>query len=470
MTRTAALILRSAGLLLLLSAALVSPWFVNRFAPTPPVMAITAAALLVARKQFLIRGIALMAFAEFVSPSAFSRLLGRLFDKPAATKALFSLLVILLPLTVAEVALRPFTIAHLGRKKTTLFARDPCLGWRMRPGMKARWAGVEVAVNSKGLRGPEIPYSRDSAKPRLVYLGDSVTFGYRLARFSDAYPFVVEGLIECELDTDVETVNASVGGYSPWQEALFLEQEGFRYQPDVVILGFVLNDVVEKLGLVRFGGAGIGYQLEQSYFSLDDRLRHNSALYSMIRRLKERRRFGADVREGAVAQELATVGDLARQPGLPRVREAWSLTFRSLENLFALCRDRGTPVAVVVFPFCFQLSDPTGLAAPQREITGFCESNGVPCLDLLPLLADRMRTEEEAPRALFLDTVHLSAKGNRVVARMIADWLRSEPLLWSTIKRPTAPAAADVERSFRRRATRHGVTSRAVPEDSGSVR
>lgn len=67
----------------------------------------------------------------------------------------------------------------------------------------------------------------------------------------------------------VETINASVSGYSPWQQAIYLQNEGLRYAPDVVVVAFVLNDATEKFELLRFGGAWEGWQLSRSFSSVD---------------------------------------------------------------------------------------------------------------------------------------------------------------------------------------------------------
>ncbi len=153
----AALLLRLAGFVFLGSALLCSPWLAGKFAPAPPLDLQIAGAIAGARIKLLLIGIAAIALAEVVGPGRSPRLLGRLFDRPIATKLLTSFLVLFVPLTVAEIGLRPFTVAGMKKKTTTLFVRDSDLGWRLRPGVRAPWGGVVVNINSRGLRGPEIP-------------------------------------------------------------------------------------------------------------------------------------------------------------------------------------------------------------------------------------------------------------------------------------------------------------------------
>lgn len=66
----------------------------------------------------------------------------------------------------------------------------------------------------------------------------------------------------------MEAINAGVGGYSAWQEYEYLRSRGVTLDPDMVVVGFVLNDVTENMDLVQFAGRWEGAQLLQSYYSL----------------------------------------------------------------------------------------------------------------------------------------------------------------------------------------------------------
>ena len=59
---------------------------------------------------------------------------------------------------------------------------------------------------------------------------------------------------------------------------MFLRKEGIKYDPDLVVLSFVLNDVTEKFGLIRFGGSRLGFQLEHSILTLTDWLSYKSSI------------------------------------------------------------------------------------------------------------------------------------------------------------------------------------------------
>ena len=68
----------------------------------------------------------------------------------------------------------------------------------------------------------------------------------------------MESQLTLTLEQPVEVINAGVGGWGTDQEAIFYLGEGFRYQPDIVLLAFfVRNDVVNSyapLEIERNGG------------------------------------------------------------------------------------------------------------------------------------------------------------------------------------------------------------------------
>jgi lysophospholipase L1-like esterase len=332
-----------------------------------------------------------------------------------------AVLAVLLPLADLELGLRPFV--EPGGKQTDLFVSDPELGWRLRPGANALWGNVPVEVNAHGLRGPLVPHERRQASLRILYLGDSVTFGYKLPDYAQSFPYQAEPLLEEHFGVDVETVNAGVGGYSPWQELAYLRKEGVRYSPDLVVVGFVLNDVTEKMDLRSFGGRGIGAQLNASYYSALDRLAHRSALVHSGRALYARLRFGPDLRAGAVRHETLNVRDLIHDFASPRIQAAWRITLENLDGIFELCRRHEIPVALVAFPYLAQFTSAAKLDRPQRKLAEHARRRGVPMLDLLRPMAEISWETRRSPARFFFDANHLTPLGSQVVARLLRDFL-----------------------------------------------
>jgi lysophospholipase L1-like esterase len=336
-------------------------------------------------------------------------------------KALLALLALLLPWTDLELCLRAFV--ELESPETNLFLRDRDLGWRLRPGADTDWGGYRVQINQQGLRGPPLPFVRESESLRILYLGDSVTFGYKLQKAEHSFPFQTERLLEEHFELDVETINAGVGGYSPWQERAYLERDGLRYAPDLVVVGFVLNDVTEKMSLRLFGGRGIGSQLSVSYQSGLDWLLRHSAVHHVARSLYARLRFGPDVATGALEQEALDIRHLMQDDPGERVEEAWRITLENLDGIFELCDAAGIPVVLVVFPDLLQFPTTAKRDQPQGILTAHARQRGVPVLDLLPPMVQAARHQPREWQRFFIDHDHLTAAGSEVVAQLLRSFV-----------------------------------------------
>ncbi|MBL4770705.1 MAG: hypothetical protein JKY61_06100 [Planctomycetes bacterium] len=122
--------------------------------------------------------------------------------------------------------------------------RDTELGWANRAGASGHIAGegldYTVSINSLGFRDPERKYAKPDGIKRVLVLGDSVAWGWGVdngERFSD--------LLELRLGEGVEVINMGVPGYGTGQQFWNLEKFGWRYEPDLVVLCLVLNDVLE---------------------------------------------------------------------------------------------------------------------------------------------------------------------------------------------------------------------------------
>jgi lysophospholipase L1-like esterase len=74
---------------------------------------------------------------------------------------------------------------------------------------------------------------------RIAALGDSITFGNRLA-LEDTWPHQLGELLAGE---GVQVMNLGVGGYRTSQEVAMLKHVGLGLDPDLVVVGFCLNDL-----------------------------------------------------------------------------------------------------------------------------------------------------------------------------------------------------------------------------------
>jgi hypothetical protein len=121
---------------------------------------------------------------------------------------------------------------------------DPSKGWRPKPNLKDEnaWDDKILNTNSTGLRGKkDFPYAKNGGRPRILILGDSFTFGDQVSD-NETYSHYLQ-----EMLPNTEVINMGVHGYGHDQMLILFKEEGIKYQPDIVILGFLPLDMSRNL-------------------------------------------------------------------------------------------------------------------------------------------------------------------------------------------------------------------------------
>lgn len=95
---------------------------------------------------------------------------------------------------------------------------------------------VIMRTNSKGIRSDiEYPYEKPEGTKRIVVLGDSFGMGYEV-ELEDTFTQVMRRELMDLLGQKVEVINLSVSGYGTAEQLLMLQNEGIKYQPDLVLI------------------------------------------------------------------------------------------------------------------------------------------------------------------------------------------------------------------------------------------
>jgi hypothetical protein len=144
-------------------------------------------------------------------------------------------------LGLAEAAARLFIRSEPAANRAPFMMISP-IGYRLIPGNRSlryfRMNGrtVNLGINSLGFRGPEIAPDKDSRR-RVLFLGDSIVFGTGLEP-AETIPARLEEI----LGPSAEVINAGIPGFCLVDEAATLVEWGPPLRPDIVIVGFFLND------------------------------------------------------------------------------------------------------------------------------------------------------------------------------------------------------------------------------------
>jgi lysophospholipase L1-like esterase len=140
-------------------------------------------------------------------------------------------------------------------QQSSIFEGDPLLLWRLKPNLDhAIWDFTVVSTNAQHFRA-DYPIGRKPAGAfRIICLGDSVTFGYRVPPVwpdkpkdydPEWQPFPM--LLEKELrranpNRQIEVFPMAVPGYTTHQGLAWLRRDIDYLQPDLVIASFGWND------------------------------------------------------------------------------------------------------------------------------------------------------------------------------------------------------------------------------------
>jgi lysophospholipase L1-like esterase len=115
----------------------------------------------------------------------------------------------------------------------------------------------EFLTNASGFRNTEdFDYEKPEGILRVISLGDSHTQGYEV-RQEHTYSAVIERFLERQ-GYNVQVINTGVSGFGTAEALIFLENEGIKYRPDAVVLGFYANDFEDNLkaGIFRLNPDG----------------------------------------------------------------------------------------------------------------------------------------------------------------------------------------------------------------------
>jgi lysophospholipase L1-like esterase len=132
------------------------------------------------------------------------------------------------------------------------------LPYRLKPNCSIVFCGSDVRlnetiieINSAGYRGELRSQSKDNTTKRILVLGDSFVFGYGL-NITDTVPFLLEErLNELSEETIYDVINFGVPLYGLEDNINLLEDTGLSYDPDLIILFYLSNDLANNTRIIE---------------------------------------------------------------------------------------------------------------------------------------------------------------------------------------------------------------------------
>lgn len=261
---------------------------------------------------------------------------------------------------------------------------DPTRGWRYQPGMTGVWVNASclgqirntVTLNSHALHDVEQSYAKPAGARRILVIGDSVVAAFEVP-VEQMFTRLLEARLNAAGDALYNVVAAGHQGYGTDLEWLYYEQEGRRYQADVVLLVMQPhNDFRDNHPGLRDNAppgtpyftlaADGGLTLHQPPAGQDALLGSVSRLYRLIQaRL-------------SLIQPRAQPDEAAYRR---MIDESWAVTFALVERFRAAVEADGAQFGVVIEQS--YINPPQARAEIHRAIAERLDALGVRYLSLL---------------------------------------------------------------------------------------
>jgi lysophospholipase L1-like esterase len=120
-----------------------------------------------------------------------------------------------------------------------IYEPDPKFYWRLKPNQNCltKVGRKPVHINSHGTRGPEFSVNKPPGVTRILFLGDSKTFGWGLSEDETYASLVKKGLEQRRPQTHVEVINAGVNAWSYHQMLAYFRERAKTFAPDYLVIG-----------------------------------------------------------------------------------------------------------------------------------------------------------------------------------------------------------------------------------------
>jgi len=316
---------------------------------------------------------------------------------PRSGRQLLGNLVLALFVLACALAAAEFAVRMLYKNKTVLFPRyhtDYRYGdytiRGIRPNAEFWHTSVDgtwkFVTNSRGFRNKrEFTYAKPANTLRVLSLGDSHTQGYEVHQ-DLTFSAVLERYLKNH-KINAEAINTGVSGFSTAEELVLLENEGVKYNPDVVVLGFFANDFEDNLKAGLFGLDAQNRLVDKKYEHVPGVgvqnfiyaipgvpwLSENSYFYSLLfnnvwNYFKQLLAESARKQAGSKEEPSTTAPfEYAVPTGAPISASQIALTAALIERMHKFCEDRGIrflliDIPTLKTPYRYQSSLPPALA------------------------------------------------------------------------------------------------------------
>ena len=300
-----------------------------------------------------------------------------------------------------------------------LWEWDEKLHYKHRLNVTRYWHGNNkpIIINEYGHHDYSFPLKKKEKELRILNLGDSITMGHGVTR-DETYSKYMEVILTDTLKNynKVEVINAAVQGYSSFQELEVLKRS-LIFQPDIVTIGFCLNDVTEPFAVNKnLGGVGLDYhkvtQAPNKYLSY---ILNETGFGRLIQEIRTRT---LDAKQEKL-NEVYDVKKMLLNESDSTYQKQWQFTLIELEKIYSLCQTKNLKIVLLIFPFTFQFNNEQ-LAWAQAKLIEHATKNNVGYIDFLKIFEKKISSQPNLVREYFLDEDHFTPAGHQFVAKELS--------------------------------------------------
>lgn len=265
------------------------------------------------------------------------------------------------------------------------------------PGLK-KLVKEDTEFNSEFFRDKEREII--GTKNRILVLGDSFVFGWGIRDSEDRFSNILEAKL-----SNYEVINFGIIGANTEKELEILKEYGLKYNPDLVIMAYVLNDAE---GLDSRKDFPVMYQHLIIPYEVGGFLYQNSFMYYFI--------------ESRIFRIIDYLG--LRQSYIDYLQFLYDEDSKYLKNqkiYFKEFKELDIPILLVIFPINTDLKN-YPLLKIHEQVKDLIEENGIEVLDLYEVYKDY--NEEDLVVSAF--DSHPNELGHKLAAEAIYEKLKIE--------------------------------------------
>lgn len=262
---------------------------------------------------------------------------------------------------------------------------------------------------------------------RILVLGDSNAYGQGV-RVEETFAKVLEDILNNKVERNgnkFEVINLGWPGLNTADEYIELIKNGLRYEPDMVLVSYCINDIGPP-GNLRTDPRASHYirrSLNKGAFrlpipeSIDSFLTLKSDFYLFLLNRYNSLLHKIGMRQGVDHDKslLMSYSEGTRD---------WMFTQQALDKIYTLCKQQNIMPTLVILPYFYEL-ERYQFGIIHEKVTSTAKTTGFHVLDLLPVFIGKKSTDFIASRA---DT-HPNAKAHKIMAEDIYKFLIGEGLI-----------------------------------------